>query len=82
MAGESFRFLHASDFHLECPLSDIEDIPEHLAESMVKAPRDAVQSIFDAAVADNTTSWFSQVIIESDAVGPYGLLSCWRDLSV
>ena len=74
MAGESFRFLHASDFHLECPLSDIEDIPEHLAESMVKAPRDAVQSIFDAAVADNIDFVvFSGDLLKPDAAGPYGL---------
>jgi DNA repair exonuclease SbcCD nuclease subunit len=53
MAKESFRFIHASDFHLERPLQDILDVPEHLRKTLVEAPWKAAESIFEHAVLEN-----------------------------
>lgn len=53
MSGESFRFIHASDFHLETPLSDLDALPAHLRDAMADAPRRAASAVFDAALADN-----------------------------
>ncbi len=53
MPGESFRFIHASDFHLESPLADLDALPSHLRDAMANAPRRAAQAVFEAALADN-----------------------------
>ncbi len=53
MPGESFRFIHASDFHLESPLGDLDSLPSHLRDAMADAPRRAAQAVFEAALADN-----------------------------
>ena len=33
MPSESFRFIHASDFHLERPLGDLDLLPAHLRDA-------------------------------------------------
>jgi DNA repair protein SbcD/Mre11 len=53
MGKESFRFIHASDFHLERPLLDLPDLPDHLRTSLIDAPWKAAESIFEQAVVDN-----------------------------
>lgn len=53
MAKESFRFIHASDFHLERPLQDILDLPEHLRKTLVEAPWKAAEAVFEAAILEN-----------------------------
>lgn len=53
MAGESFRFLHASDFHLERPMGDLDELPPHLLETLANAPWKAAEAIFDAAIVEN-----------------------------
>lgn len=53
MAKESFRFIHASDFHLERPLQDLCDLPEHLKRTLVDAPWKAAESVFEHAVLEN-----------------------------
>lgn len=53
MAGESFRFIHASDFHLERPLGDLDALPTHLRESLATAPLRAAMAVLDAALAEN-----------------------------
>ncbi|TWT71905.1 metallophosphoesterase family protein [Crateriforma conspicua] len=53
MPGESFRFIHASDFHLERPLGDLDQLPPHLRDALADAPRSAAAAVFDAATADN-----------------------------
>jgi DNA repair exonuclease SbcCD nuclease subunit len=52
MSGEPFRFLHASDLHLEQPLGGLDEIPDHLRDRLVDAPLAAARSVFDAAVAE------------------------------
>ncbi len=53
MGKESFRFIHASDFHLERPLGDLPDLPEHLRKAIVDAPWNAAEAIFENALLDN-----------------------------
>jgi DNA repair protein SbcD/Mre11 len=53
MAKESFRFIHASDFHLERALQDILDLPENLRKTLVEAPWKAAEAVFEHAVVEN-----------------------------
>lgn len=53
MAKESFRFIHASDFHLERPLQDIFDLPDHMRQILVEAPWKAAEAVFEHAVLEN-----------------------------
>ncbi len=66
MAKESFRFIHASDFHLERPLQDILDLPEHLKRVLVDAPWRAAEAIFEHAVVENVDF----VILAGDLLNP------------
>jgi len=38
MGKESIRFIYAADFHLERPMQDLLDLPEHLISLLVYAP--------------------------------------------
>lgn len=53
MPGESFRFIHASDFHLERPLGDLDELPKHLRDALAQAPWKAAESVFESAVVEN-----------------------------
>ena len=50
MSGQSFRFLHASDFHLEEPLGGLAEVPPHLGELFLDATYIAAERGFDVAV--------------------------------
>ncbi len=52
MPAQSFRFLHAGNFHLERTLGGIADAPEHLIEALVNAPFDAAERVFQAATRE------------------------------
>lgn len=74
MPGESFRFIHASDFHLESPLSDLDSLPPHLRDAMAAAPRRAAQAVFEAALVDNIDFVvLSGDLISPQAAGPHGM---------
>lgn len=74
MPGESFRFIHASDFHLETPLGDLDALPPHLREAMAEAPRRAAAAVFDAALADNIDFVvLSGDLLNPQAAGPHGM---------
>lgn len=53
MAKESFRFIHASDFHLERPMQDIYDLPANLKQDLVQAPWKAAEAVFEHAILEN-----------------------------
>ncbi len=74
MPGESFRFIHASDFHLETPLGDLDAMPPNLASSLASAPRDAAMAVFDAA-ADEAIDFLvlSGDLLNPAAAGPHGM---------
>lgn len=74
MPGESFRFIHASDFHLETPLGDLDELPPPLRDQMATAPHDAVKAIFDAALSNNIDFVvLSGDLLHPQAAGPYGM---------
>lgn len=74
MSSESFRFIHASDFHLESPLGDLDALPSHLAEAMAEAPRRAATAVLEAALADNIDFVvLSGDLLNPQAAGPHGM---------
>ena len=74
MPGESFRFIHASDFHLETPLGDLDSLPPQLREAMAEAPRQAARAVFEAALADNIDFLvLSGDLLNPQAAGPHGM---------
>ncbi|MBX3418086.1 MAG: metallophosphoesterase [Pirellulaceae bacterium] len=50
--NEELKFIHASDFHLDQPMSGLAQIPPHLKESLVNAPYLAATRVFDLAIAE------------------------------
>ena len=48
-----FRFIHASDFHLERPLMGVADVPDHLRDLFLESPYTAARRVFDAALAED-----------------------------
>ena len=52
MPGPAFRFVHASDFHLDQPLSGVEEVPDQLREMFCDAPYLAAERVFDTALAE------------------------------
>ncbi len=66
MVKESFRFIHAADFHLERPLQDVFDLPDHLKRILVEAPWKAAQGVFEHAVVENVDF----VLLSGDLLNP------------
>ncbi len=66
MVKESFRFIHASDFHLERPMQDIMDLPDHLRRTLVEAPWKAAASVFEHALLENVDF----VVLSGDLLNP------------
>ena len=52
MSELAFRFIHASDFHLERPVRGLGDVPEALRDLCIDAPYTAALRVFDLAVAE------------------------------
>jgi DNA repair exonuclease SbcCD nuclease subunit len=74
MSGESFRFIHASDFHLEKPLGDLDELPATLRDAMAMAAYQATAAVFDAALAKSIDFvLLSGDLLHPQAAGPYGL---------
>jgi len=74
MSGQSFRFLHASDFHLEEPLGGLAEVPPHLADLFLDAPFTAAERVFDAAVRERVEFLIlSGDLLEPSLAGPRGI---------
>lgn len=52
MAAKTFRFLHASDFHLERPPGGLTDLPIDLVDTLLDATYKAVDAVFDTALRE------------------------------
>src|SRR5688572_18235497 len=61
-----FRFLHASDFHLERPPAGLAELPDHLRELLIEAPYRAAGNVFDAAISNEVDF----VLLAGDLVAP------------
>jgi DNA repair protein SbcD/Mre11 len=66
MGKESIRFLHAGDFHLERPMGDLLDLPEHLKQALVDAPWKAAETLFETALVENVDF----VLLAGDLLNP------------
>lgn len=53
MSGESFQFIHASDFHLEQPPRGLADAPDHLREVLADCAMHAATRVFEAAILED-----------------------------
>ncbi len=50
--AEAFKFIQASDLHLDRPMQGLSEIPTDLKRLVANAPYDAAQRIFDLALAE------------------------------
>lgn len=67
MARESFRFIHASDFHIERPLHDLMDVPENHRNALVEAPWKAAEAVFEQACLEQVDF----VLLTGDLLNPH-----------
>jgi hypothetical protein len=61
-----FRFIHASDFHLDRPPRGLVEVPDHLRPVLVDAPYRAAERVFDAALKEHVDF----VVLAGDLVDP------------
>jgi hypothetical protein len=74
MAGEFCRFLHASDFHLERPVSGFAEVPAHLKDSLIDAPLQAAARVFETAILEDVDFvLLAGDIIDPRASGPHAI---------
>ena len=66
MPGIPFRFLHASDFHLEQPLLGLSQVPDHLRDVLIDAPYVAAENVFDTALSQDVDF----LILAGDVIHP------------
>ena len=66
MSTRPFRFVHASDFHLEQPLMGVAEVPDHLRDLFLDAPYTAARKLFDAVLAEDADF----VILSGDVLHP------------
>ncbi len=50
--AEPFKFIHASDFHLDLPMKGLTEIPGHLVETLASAAYTSAQKVFDLAISE------------------------------
>ncbi len=50
--AETIKFIHASDFHLDEPVSGLVQIPLHLKTVLANAPYESATRVFDLAVSE------------------------------
>jgi hypothetical protein len=66
--------VHASDFHLDRPLSGLADPPEHLRDLLIDAPFHAAEHVFETALAEKADAvLLAGDIIDVARAGPHGL---------
>ncbi|NOY41979.1 MAG: DNA repair exonuclease [Planctomycetes bacterium] len=71
----SLRFVHASDFHLECPLGGVAEVPENLRELFLEAPFLAALQVFETVLAEGADALLlSGDVVDFDRVGPRAIV--------
>jgi hypothetical protein len=74
MVNRPFRFVQASDFHLEQPPYGLTEVPDHLAEQLVEAPYRAAARVFDVALAEEVDFvLLAGNLVHPNRAGPRGL---------
>jgi len=75
MSHGPFRFVHASDFHLEHPLAGVADVPDHLRDRFIDAPYQAAARVFDMVLAEEAEFLvLSGDLLHAQNTGPRGPL--------
>jgi len=67
MSGQAFRFLHASDLHLERSIGGLTEIPNHLRTELRDAPLEALRAIVDVAIEEQVEF----IVLAGDVVDPH-----------
>jgi len=74
MAAEPIRFVHASDLHLERPLTGLPDAPDDMRQLLLDAPFQAAEQVFQTALSEQVDFVvLSGDVVRPDACGPYAL---------
>ncbi len=63
---QSFRFIHASDLHIDRPPGGLVEVPDSLRTSLVDAPYRAAERVFDAALKERVDF----VLLAGDVLDP------------
>ena len=50
--AQAFKFIHASDFHLDRPIRGLAELPIHMKSVLANAPYDSARKVFDLAISD------------------------------
>ena len=66
MSNWPFRFVHASDFHLEQPLCGVSEVPDHLREQFLEAPYAAARQVFETVLLEDAAF----LILSGDILDP------------
>lgn len=75
MTAQPFRFIHAADLHIELPVNGLSELPSHLEERILDAPRLAAERMFRFAIDEKVDFIvLSGDIIDPQITGPWGLL--------
>jgi len=75
MTQSPFRFLHAADFHLERPVHDLVEVPDHLRELLIECPYTAASAVFDTALREEVDFVvLTGDLVQPDEAGPRGML--------
>ncbi len=75
MSNWPFRFVHASDFHLELPPLGLAEVPDHLRELFIEAPYWAAERVFETVLAEEAELLvLSGDILDAQRTGPRGPL--------
>ncbi|MCE9546530.1 MAG: metallophosphoesterase [Planctomycetia bacterium] len=67
MSGWPFRFVHASDLHLELPLFGVAEVPPHLRDTFIEAPLSAARRVFDTVLAEEAEF----LVLAGDVLSPF-----------
>ena len=67
VSGENVKFLHASDLHLDQPMSGLSEIPDHIEDLLVDAPLQAAATLFETAVMEDVDF----VVLSGDVLDPH-----------
>ena len=75
MSNLPFRFVHASDFHLELPPLGVAEVPDHLRELFIESAYWAAERVFETVLAEEAELLvLSGDILHPQHTGPRGPL--------
>jgi DNA repair exonuclease SbcCD nuclease subunit len=73
MTNRPFRFLHASDFHLDAVPHGLTEVPDHLRDTLLDAPYHAARRVFDTALTERVAFVvLAGNILNAELTGPRG----------